>query len=156
MVVDTTESLGSWSLIKVLSKMSGVALELTDLDQPRSLDEFLASVEQRAYRMAVMALSDHDEALDVVQDTMIRLVRNYAQRPAHEWHTLFFVILHMSTLSFIVMQYSTSESSPVVATTVPSTVIDDLPIMTAQDDLQFYQDLDFIQWLAKDSKGGQS
>lgn len=74
--------------------MSDLALELNELDAPRSLDEFLASVEQRAYRMALMALSDHDEALDVVQDTMIRLVRKYVQRPPLEWRTLFFTILH--------------------------------------------------------------
>jgi len=61
---------------------------------PQTLDEFLASVEQRAYRIAMVALSDHDEALDVVQDTMIRLVNKYQHRPSTEWRTLFFTILH--------------------------------------------------------------
>lgn len=58
------------------------------------MDDFLADVEQRAYRIAVIALSDHDEALDVVQDTMIRLVQKYQDRPSDEWRTLFFTILH--------------------------------------------------------------
>nr|CAA6802670.1 MAG: RNA polymerase sigma factor [uncultured Thiotrichaceae bacterium] len=58
------------------------------------MDAFLADVEQRAYRIARVALSDHDEALDVVQDTMIRLVQKYQHRPANEWRTLFFSILH--------------------------------------------------------------
>ena len=61
---------------------------------PQTLDEFLASVEQRAYRIAMVALSEHDEALDVVQDTMIRLVNKYSERPPAEWRTLFFTILH--------------------------------------------------------------
>ena len=61
---------------------------------PQTLDEFLAGVEQRAYRIAKIALSDHDEALDVVQDTMIRLVNKYGERPPVEWRTLFFTILH--------------------------------------------------------------
>lgn len=61
---------------------------------PQTLNEFLASVEQRAYRIAMVALSEHDEALDVVQDTMIRLVNKYAERPPAEWRTLFFTILH--------------------------------------------------------------
>ena len=57
------------------------------------IDDFLASVEQRAYRMAQIALADHDEALDVVQDSMIRLVRRYRLQPADEWPRLFFTIL---------------------------------------------------------------
>jgi len=58
------------------------------------MDDFLASVEQQAYRIAFMALSDHDEALDVVQDAMISLVTKYRDRPESEWRTLFFSILH--------------------------------------------------------------
>lgn len=65
-----------------------------ETDLPVTLDGFLADVEQRAYRIALVALSDHDEALDVVQDAMIRLVNKYAHRPAEEWRTLFFTILH--------------------------------------------------------------
>ena len=58
------------------------------------MNDFLASVEQQAYRIAFIALSDHDEALDVVQDTMISLVTKYQHRPESEWRTLFFSILH--------------------------------------------------------------
>ena len=58
------------------------------------MDDFLASVEQQGYRIAFLAVSDHDEALDVVQDTMIKLVSKYQHRPETEWRTLFFSILH--------------------------------------------------------------
>ena len=58
------------------------------------MDDFLASVEQQAYRIAFIALSNHEEALDVVQDTMISLVTKYQHRPESEWRTLFFSILH--------------------------------------------------------------
>lgn len=58
------------------------------------MDDFLASVEQQAYRIAFIALSDHDEALDVVQDAMISLATKYQHRPESEWRTLFFSILH--------------------------------------------------------------
>lgn len=44
--------------------------------------------------MAFVALSQRDEALDVVQDTMIKLVDKYQHRPSNEWRTLFFTILH--------------------------------------------------------------
>jgi RNA polymerase sigma-70 factor (ECF subfamily) len=40
-----------------------------------------------------MHIRDRDEALDVVQDAMIRLVRRYAARPSEEWRPLFYRIL---------------------------------------------------------------
>lgn len=58
-----------------------------------SLEGFLAAVERRALRMAEIATRDRDEALDLVQDAMLRLVRGYADRPAAEWPPLFHRIL---------------------------------------------------------------
>jgi RNA polymerase sigma-70 factor (ECF subfamily) len=50
-------------------------------------------VERRALRRAQIATRDRDEALDLVQDAMLRLARGYATRPAHEWAPLFHRIL---------------------------------------------------------------
>lgn len=58
-----------------------------------SLDSFLASVERRALRIAQLATRDRDEALDLVQDAMLRLARRYAGRPPQEWPPLFHRIL---------------------------------------------------------------
>lgn len=63
------------------------------LESARTMDRFLADVEQSAFRIARYHLGDADEALDVVQDAMIRLVRRYARRPAEDWKPLFFKIL---------------------------------------------------------------
>ena len=63
------------------------------LDETRALDRFLAEVERRAFRIALVSVRDRDEALDVVQDAMIRLVRTYGSRPSEEWRPLFFRIL---------------------------------------------------------------
>jgi RNA polymerase sigma-70 factor (ECF subfamily) len=65
----------------------------TALDRERALDRFLAGVERRAYRIAQLSLRDHDEALDAVQDAMIRLVRRYGSRPEEQWRPLFYRIL---------------------------------------------------------------
>jgi RNA polymerase sigma-70 factor, ECF subfamily len=58
-----------------------------------SLDAFLAGVERRALQRAKLATRDRDEALDLVQDAMLRLARGYATRPAEEWPALFHRIL---------------------------------------------------------------
>lgn len=58
-----------------------------------TIEAFLASVERRAWRVAEIALHDPDEALDVVQDAMLRLVRHYSAKPAEEWPPLFWGIL---------------------------------------------------------------
>ena len=61
--------------------------------EPVSMEAFLQSVEKKAYRMALLALSNHADAIDVLQDTMLKLVTNYEDRPANEWKPLFYKIL---------------------------------------------------------------
>ncbi len=63
------------------------------LQNSRELDQFLAHIERRAFRMAQVALRNADDALDVVQDAMLKLARSYAARPSEEWRPLFFRIL---------------------------------------------------------------
>lgn len=63
------------------------------LQKERQFDQFLASVERRALRIAEIAVRDRDEALDLVQDAMIKLVRNYSARNSDEWAPLFYRIL---------------------------------------------------------------
>jgi RNA polymerase sigma-70 factor (ECF subfamily) len=58
-----------------------------------SLNAFLVGVERRALRRAELATRDRDEALDLVQDAMLRLARAYGSRPASEWPALFHRIL---------------------------------------------------------------
>jgi RNA polymerase sigma-70 factor (ECF subfamily) len=57
------------------------------------IEAFLRDVEARAYRIALVHIRDRDEALDIVQDAMIRLVQRYSNRPSDEWAPLFYRIL---------------------------------------------------------------
>ncbi len=66
------------------------------LDKAQAMDRFLASVERRAYRMAWVATRHREDALDIVQDAMLRLVKNYAGRSEEEWGPLFHRILQSS------------------------------------------------------------
>ena len=62
-------------------------------NRSQTLDAFLAEVERRAFRMAEIATRDRDEALDIVQDSMMQLARRYADKPAQDWPPLFYRIL---------------------------------------------------------------
>lgn len=66
---------------------------VTPVDEPTDLDGFLRSVERRGFLMARVALGNEDDALDALQDAMLRLVQRYAGRPAAEWRPLFYRIL---------------------------------------------------------------
>ncbi len=63
------------------------------VDQDRAMERFLASVEKQAYQMAVIAVRNPDEALDLVQEAMLGLVNHYSGKTEEEWRPLFFRIL---------------------------------------------------------------
>ena len=64
--------------------LEAIPAPLTESARPvaATIEAFLASVERRAWRVAEIALHDPDEALDAVQDAMLRLVRHYSAKPA--------------------------------------------------------------------------
>ena len=64
------------------------------------LNDFLISVERRAFKRTAFAVRDDDSALDIVQDAMIRLSQSYADRPPNEWPMLFARILSNATLDW--------------------------------------------------------
>jgi RNA polymerase sigma-70 factor, ECF subfamily len=71
-------------------------VDLTDPEEKtrsRALNQFLAGVELKAFKMAQAGLRNEDDALDAVQDAMLQLARAYGTRPAQEWKPLFYRIL---------------------------------------------------------------
>lgn len=57
------------------------------------MSDFLASVERRAFKQAVFAVHEEEAALDIVQDSMMRLAEKYADKSAAELPMLFQRIL---------------------------------------------------------------
>ncbi len=61
--------------------------------QSPGLEKFLADVERRALIMAEIATRNREEALDLVQDSMIAFVTKYAHKSEADWPPLFHRIL---------------------------------------------------------------
>ncbi len=57
------------------------------------LSEFLTTVERRAYKQARFAVRDEQAALDIVQDSMLKLSEKYGAKPTAELPMLFQRIL---------------------------------------------------------------
>lgn len=66
---------------------------VTTLQREQEFNRFFAEVERRALRIAEISVRDREEALDLVQDAMIKLARKYADRSLEEWTPLFYRIL---------------------------------------------------------------
>ena len=64
------------------------------------LSEFLASVERRAYKQALFAVREAENALDIVQDAMLKLAEKYGAKPATELPMLFQRILQNTIRDF--------------------------------------------------------
>lgn len=58
----------------------------------QTLDGFLAEISARAFRFAELGLRHREDALDAVQEAMLRMLK-YQDRPSAEWTPLFWSIL---------------------------------------------------------------
>lgn len=79
-------------------------LKKTDKAPPlatyKELSDFLAEVERRAFKQALFAVRDDHQALDIVQDSMLKLADKYSTRPLHELPLLFQRILQNTIRDF--------------------------------------------------------
>ncbi len=66
----------------------------------QELSDFLKSVEKRAFKRSVYHVRDQDAALDIVQDSMIKLAEHYGDKPIAELPMLFQRILSNTTLDW--------------------------------------------------------
>jgi RNA polymerase sigma-70 factor (ECF subfamily) len=75
------------------ARASSPPLPENTLATQKELSDFLASVERRAFKQCVYAVHEEQAALDIVQDSMMKLAEKYAQRPPEELPLLFQRIL---------------------------------------------------------------
>jgi RNA polymerase sigma-70 factor (ECF subfamily) len=66
----------------------------------KELSDFLKSVEKRAFKRTAYTVRNDDAALDIVQDSMIRLSEKYADRPPAELPLVFQRILSNATMDW--------------------------------------------------------
>jgi RNA polymerase sigma-70 factor, ECF subfamily len=114
------------------------------------MQAFLADIEHRAFRMAQLATGNRDDALDIVQDAMMKLVQKYSAHDETSWKPLFYSILESRIMDWHRRQkvrnrfrswlYRDDEESEDPIEQQPSKV-SDFPDLQLQD-AQFIQDLE--------------
>ena len=76
--------------------LAGTSVLASELE----LTEFLKGVEKRAFKRTVYHVRDEESALDIVQDSMMKLAQHYGDKPAQELPMLFHRILSNCTLDW--------------------------------------------------------
>lgn len=66
----------------------------------QELSDFLKSVEKRAFKRSFYHVRNAESALDIVQDSMMKLAESYGDKPAAEFPMLFQRILSNCTLDW--------------------------------------------------------
>lgn len=64
------------------------------------LSDFLKGVEKRAFKRSLYHVRNQESALDIVQDSMMKLAQHYGHKPVEELPMLFQRILSNSTLDW--------------------------------------------------------
>ena len=60
---------------------SSTSLRLPPLATEQELSDFLKGVEKRAFKRALYHVRDEEAALDIVQDSMMKLSEHYGDKP---------------------------------------------------------------------------
>ena len=76
--------------VSITSEQKQVSAELGY----KTLEEFLKFIEKRAFHMARLSTSHTEDAHDIIQDAMYKLVEKYSDKTPTDWKPLFYRILH--------------------------------------------------------------
>ena len=111
---------------------SGEHFKLASHDE---LSKFLAETERRAYKQALFAIRNEHVALDIVQDSMLKLAEKYGSKPANELPMLFQRILQNTIRDHCRRQKVRSRWVSLISSLIPQQEETDYePLDTLQDD----------------------
>lgn len=79
---------------------SGESVVMSSQSNREALNAFFAKKEKRALGMAEFAVANREDALDIVQDAMMRFATRYANKPEAEWAPLFHRVLQSRIQDF--------------------------------------------------------
>ena len=82
----------------ITAPMTQVHVKAMDLTE--QLNRFFIEHEKKAYTIAFMSLKNQDDALDVVQDVMIKFVEKYKNKNATLWAALFYRMIQNRITDF--------------------------------------------------------
>lgn len=106
----------------------------TKLSSHYELSQFLIEVERRAYKQAQYAVRDEQAALDIVQDTMMKLAEKYGDKPVDEFPMLFQRILQNTIRDYYRRQKVRSLWVSLLSAFIPQHESDEYdPLETLQD-----------------------
>ena len=83
------------------------------------LSSFLAETERRAYKYALYAVRDEHAAVDIVQDSMLKLAERYPDKPVQEYPMLFQRILQNTIRDYYRRQKVRSTWTTLMSSLVP-------------------------------------
>jgi RNA polymerase sigma-70 factor (ECF subfamily) len=99
------------------------------LKSNKALGDFLEQEQLSAFKIAQISTGSRDDALDIVQDAMIKFVENYSDKPADEWRPLFYRSIsnriidwhrRKKTRGNIFQWFSSSKEADMTASALPS------------------------------------
>lgn len=109
----------------------------------QELTEFLKSVEKRAFKRSIYHVRNEESALDIVQESMMKLAEHYGNKPAAELPMLFQRILSNCTLDWFRRQKTRnrifSNFSDFLSVTNDDDDFDLLALLPAAQELQFVE-----------------
>ncbi len=73
---------------------------IESMDNTAKLNQFFIAHEKKAYAIAFMSLNNQEDALDVVQDVMIKFVQKYSDKEKSCWVPLFYRMINNKVTDF--------------------------------------------------------
>jgi len=113
------------------------AFQRTFVATEKELSEFLRSVEKRAFKRSLYHVREQEAALDIVQDSMLKLAQHYGDKPLAELPMLFQRILSNTTLDWFRRQKTRNALFTTMSDLGAADDQDDFDPLEAMVDMQF-------------------